>query len=278
MKMNKRTVIIYVVLSMFIVFALFPAYWTILTSIRPLEELLNPIPWVSSPTLKYYVQVITCSYYQIDLFNIQMLNSIIISLGTAISVIFVSSLAGYSLARIKFPFSSYLSKLVLFTYLIPPSLLSIAFFEQMNNYGLVNTYAAIILAMVTFTSPYCIWIYREYVKSIPVEIEEAALIDGAGRLGIFFRIVLPLSAPVIVALSTYAFLYAWNEYLYVLILTSDSRMFTAPIAIAGLLQSDEIPWGIVSAMSVIFSIPPIIFYYLVQKYMIRGLVAGAVKA
>jgi len=101
----------------------------------------------------------------------------------------------------------------------------------MHNYGLVNTYASIVIAMVVFTSPYCIWIYKEYVKSIPIEIEEAAIIDGAGRLKTFLTVIFPLSAPVIVALSTYAFLYAWNEYLYVLILTSDSRMFTAPLAI-----------------------------------------------
>jgi ABC-type glycerol-3-phosphate transport system permease component len=262
---------------MFTVFALFPAYWMFITSLRPLSELLNPVPWVFSPTLKYYEQVFT-GYYQIDLFGIQVMNSVIISLATAFFSILVSSFAGYSLARIRFPYSSWVSKMVFFTYLMPPSLLSVAFFEQMHNYGLVNTYASIVIAMVVFTSPYCIWIYKEYVKSIPIEIEEAAIIDGAGRLKTFLTVIFPLSAPVIVALSTYAFLYAWNEYLYVIILTSDSRMFTAPLAIAGLLQSDEIPWGLVSAMSILFSIPPVIFYYLVQKYMIRGLVAGAVKA
>jgi len=275
--MKKRTILIYFVLTMFTVFALFPAYWMFITSLRPLSELLNPVPWVFSPTLKYYEQVFT-GYYQIDLFGIQVMNSVIISLATAFFSILVSSFAGYSLARIRFPYSSWVSKMVFFTYLMPPSLLSVAFFEQMHNYGLVNTYASIVIAMVVFTSPYCIWIYKEYVKSIPIEIEEAAIIDGAGRLKTFLTVIFPLSAPVIVALSTYAFLYAWNEYLYVLILTSDSRMFTAPLAIAGLLQSDEIPWGLVSAMSILFSIPPVIFYYLVQKYMIRGLVAGAVKA
>jgi|YelNatPaOPRAMG01_1025707.scaffolds.fasta_scaffold29273_2 ABC-type glycerol-3-phosphate transport system permease component len=275
--MEKRTILIYFILTMFTVFALFPAYWMFITSLRPLSELLNPVPWVFSPTLKYYEQVFT-GYYQIDLFDIQVMNSVIISLVTAFFSILVSSFAGYSLARIRFPYSSWVSKMVFFTYLMPPSLLSVAFFEQMHNYGLVNTYASIVIAMVVFTSPYCIWIYKEYVKSIPIEIEEAAIIDGAGRLKTFLTVIFPLSAPVIVALSTYAFLYAWNEYLYVLILTSDSRMFTAPLAIAGLLQSDEIPWGLVSAMSILFSIPPVIFYYLVQKYMIRGLVAGAVKA
>jgi ABC-type glycerol-3-phosphate transport system permease component len=275
--MKKRTILIYFILTMFTVFALFPAYWMFITSLRPLSELLNPVPWVFSPTLKYYEQVFT-GYYQIDLFDIQVMNSVIISLATAFFSILVSSFAGYSLARIRFPYSSWVSKMVFFTYLMPPSLLSVAFFEQMHNYGLVNTYASIVIAMVVFTSPYCIWIYKEYVKSIPIEIEEAAIIDGAGRLKTFLTVIFPLSAPVIVALSTYAFLYAWNEYLYVLILTSDSRMFTAPLAIAGLLQSDEIPWGLVSAMSILFSIPPVIFYYLVQKYMIRGLVAGAVKA
>jgi ABC-type glycerol-3-phosphate transport system permease component len=249
----------------------------LLTSLRPLEELLNPVPWVFHPTLKYYEQVFT-GYYEIDLFNLQVVNSLMISLGTAFFAIIVSAFAGYSLARIRFPFSNFISKLVFFTYLIPPSLLSIAFFEEMNNYGLINTYASLIIAMVVFTSPYCIWIYKEYVKSIPVEIEESALIDGAGRLRTFLTVVFPLSAPVIVALSTYAFLYAWNEYLFVIILMSDSHMFTAPIAIAGLLQSDEIPWGLVSAMSILFSVPPVIFYYVVQKYMIKGLVAGAVKA
>ncbi|MEM3385625.1 MAG: carbohydrate ABC transporter permease [Nitrososphaeria archaeon] len=275
--MKKRIILIYFILIIFTIFALFPAYWMLITSLRPLSELLNPVPWVYSPTLKYYEQVFT-GYYQIDLFDIQVMNSIIVSLSTALFSILVSSFAGYSLARIKFPYSSWVSKMVFFTYLMPPSLLSVAFFEQMHNYGLVNSYVSIVIAMIVFTSPYCIWIYKEYVKSIPIEIEESATIDGASRLKIFLTIIFPLSAPVIVALSTYAFLYAWNEYLYVLILTSDSRMFTAPLAIAGLLQSDEIPWGLVSAMSILFSIPPVIFYYIVQKYMIKGLVAGAVKA
>ncbi|MEM4310799.1 MAG: carbohydrate ABC transporter permease [Nitrososphaerales archaeon] len=275
---RKYLITLYFVLAFILLFEIFPIYWLGLTSVRPIEELLDPQPWPKNPTARAYVTVVTLDYFQIEHFHRQLLNSIIIALATAGFSMFVSSLGGYSLARIRFPGNTIVSKAVLFTYIMPPSLLAIAFFDIMNIYGLVNTYPSVIIAMTVFTTPFGLWIMKQAIRSIPIEVEESALIDGANRVTIFFRIIIPLTAPVLVALATYSFIQAWNEYLYVLVLMSDARMFTAPVAIASLLQVDEIPWALVSAMSIVFSIPPVIFFYALQKYMVAGLTRGAVKA
>lgn len=138
----------------------------------------------------------------------------------------------------------------------------------MIKYGLINSYFSIILAETTFVMPYCVWVMTEFFKTVPVEIEEAAIVDGASRLRVFLSIVLPSTAPALVALATYAFVFAWNEFLYVLVLINSNDLFTIPVGLSWYLNQDSVPWGLMMAESTLFSIPPIIFYYMFQRYMV----------
>jgi len=267
----------YFISAVIIVYSLFPLYWMVITSLRLPEEIYSPNIFVEKPTLKNYIDVITQSHYLTGLFLRQLSNSIIVALGTVCLTLSVSTLSAYALARLKFRGRRLMLRSALFTYIIPYSFLAIPFFKIMVRYGLVNSYQALIIAMATFTSPYCIWVLYGYFKSIPIEIEEAALVDGASRLRVFIGIILPISGPVLAALATYAFIFAWNELLYVLVLTGSAEMFTIPLGLMWFLISDTIPWGLLMAESIIYAIPPVIFYYSFRKYLVKGVLAGAVK-
>lgn len=249
----------------------FPVFWMFLNAFKSEETIFKPLDF-SSLTFKFIITALTDR-----MFLIQLRNSIIISLGTVILTLISSLTLGYVLARLRFKGKTLISRLAIFTYLIPASFLVVPIFVLAIKYGVYNSFLAVIFVDSAFASPYCILVTREYVRSVPVEIEEAAQIDGASRFIIFFKILLPLIAPLIAAISMFAFIYSWNEYLYVIALLSTEEQFTAPVGIAGLLGSDIIPWGKLFAMSTIFSLPVMIFYLFVEKYVVTGLTLGAVK-
>jgi multiple sugar transport system permease protein/raffinose/stachyose/melibiose transport system permease protein len=203
-------------------------------------------------------------------------NSLIVALGaTAVSLI-VSITSGYALARFKFRGNKFLSNTVLASYIIPSTFLVVPLYILLQKYRMIDTYYGVILAETAFIIPYCIWIFREHFKAIPVEVMESAQLDGASPLKVITSIAIPLSIGTIVALATYAFVQSWNEFLLVLVLTSTKS--TVPIGLFFLLGGDQVPWGSLMAMSLLFSIPPVLFYHLFQQYMTRGIMAGAVKA
>jgi multiple sugar transport system permease protein len=167
--------------------------------------------------------------------------------------------------------------MTLFTYIIPASFLSIPFFKIMGDYDLLDTYWALIAAMTTFASPYALWVLWDYSKTIPPEIDESAAIDGAGVFTTFYRIYLPLVLPTLIAVGTYAFFFAWNEYLYAVLFLQSEQMFTLPISMGTFLTGDDAPWNLLMAVSTVYSIPPVIFYYVFRRYLTHGLVSGAVS-
>jgi len=249
----------------------------VLVSIKPQTELFQPTLLTLHPVLKNFSDLIHQKYYLVTHFHRQLFNSIIVSLGTAFFTLVISTTCAYAISRLKFPGRKAIFRASLFTYMVPASFIVIPFYTLMIKYGLINSYLSIILAETTFAMPYCVWVLTEFFKTIPVEIEEAAIVDGAGRLRIFLSIVLPLSAPALVALATYAFVFAWNEFLYVLVLINSNDLFTIPVGLSWFLNQDSVPWGLMMAESSLFSIPPIIFYYVFQRYMVSGLAMGAVK-
>jgi multiple sugar transport system permease protein len=167
--------------------------------------------------------------------------------------------------------------MTLFTYIIPASFLSIPFFKIMADYDLLDTYWALIAAMTTFASPYALWVLWDYSKTIPPEIDESAAIDGAGVFTIFYRIYLPLILPTLIAIGTYAFFFAWNEYLYAVLFLQSEDMFTLPISMGTFLTGDDAPWNLLMAVSTVYSIPPVTFYYVFRRHLTHGLVSGAVS-
>jgi multiple sugar transport system permease protein len=163
------------------------------------------------------------------------------------------------------------------TYVIPSSFLAIPLYRIMDVYGLMNSLWAVIFSLVTFATPYAIFIFSQYGKSIPMELDESARIDGANPLQIYFLIYLPLMAPALVAVGTYALLLAWNEYLYQFLLLSSPDVMTVPVALAQFLNSDESPWNYMMATAIVYAMPPIIMYYTFRRYMAAGLTMGGVK-
>jgi multiple sugar transport system permease protein len=271
-----RKVAFFGVCALVLVWTVFPVYYMLTLSLVPEEDLFKPSLYVARPTLVNYGQTIHQSNYLVSEFWIQLYNSVIIALLTTAAVVVVGTLGSFALARIQFRGSRLISSMTLFTYIIPASFLSIPFFKLMADYDLLGTQLSVILAMITFTSPYAVWILWDYGKTVPPEIDEAAAIDGAGTLAIFFRIYLPLILPPIFAIATYAFLYSWNEYLYVVLFLSGETNITIPVAMGNFLATDNPPWNLLMAESALYSIPPVILYYFFRRHLLSGLVTGSV--
>jgi multiple sugar transport system permease protein len=271
-----QKVAFFIVCALLLAWTLFPVYYMLTLSLVPEEDLFKPSLYVAHPTLANYRMTARQSNYLVSQFWIQLYNSLAIGLMTTAAVVVVGSLGSFALARIRFRGSRAIQSMTLFTYIIPSSFLSIPFFKLMADYDLIGTKLSVILTMITFTSPYAVWILWDYGKTVPPDIDEAAAIDGAGPLALFFRIYLPLIMPPMFAIATYAFLYSWNEYLYAVLFLSGETNITIPVAMGNFLATDNPPWNLLMAESVLYSIPPVILYYCFRRHLLSGLVTGAV--
>jgi multiple sugar transport system permease protein len=168
--------------------------------------------------------------------------------------------------------------LALFTYFIPAAFLAVPMYKTMSVYGLLNSQWSLILAMVTIASPYCIWVLKQASDKLPLELDEAARIDGASPLQLFRLVYLPLMVPSLVAVGTYSLLLAWNEYLYAFLLLSRETDVTLAVALGNFLSADDSPWELLMATGLIYALPPAAIYYAFKRYMVSGLTAGAVKS
>ncbi len=249
----------------------------VLLSLTPTSDLFQPGLYITHPTLSNYVYTMAQDNPFVRYFWRQLATSLTVSLWTMVLVAAVAALGSFAMARLKFRFRRYVSGLTLFTYVIPSSFLSIPFFKLMADYDLIDTRLALVLAMVTFASPYALWVLSDYARSLPPEIEEAGALDGAGTLATFFHLYLPLIVPPLIAIGTYAFLYAWNEYLYALLLLTGEERIPLPVAMSNFLTTDNAPWNLLMAVSTVYSIPPVVLYYVFKRYLVGGLVNGAVS-
>jgi multiple sugar transport system permease protein len=272
-----RKVAFFSLCGIILMWTVFPIYYMVTLSMVKEEDLFKPSLYVMHPTLENYSMTIMQSNYLVSEFRIQLFNSVVIALLTTSAVLVVGTLGSFALARIRFRGSRLISSMTLFTYIIPASFLSIPLFKLMADFDLLGTKLSVVLAMITFTSPYAVWILWDYGKTVPSQIDEAAAIDGAGPLSLFFHIYLPLILPAMVAIATYAFLYSWNEYLYTVLFLSGETSITIPVAMGNFLATDNPPWNLLMAESVLYSIPPVILYYCFRRHLLSGLVTGAVK-
>jgi multiple sugar transport system permease protein len=265
------------VLALVVVWTLFPIYYMLTLSFTPTTELFRPEYFVKHPTLESYRFIAFQESVFVKFFWRWMTNSVVVAAVTMFGVLVVAALGSFALGRIRFGLGRAISGMTLFTYIIPSSFLSIPFFKIMGDYDLLDSYWSLILAMITFASPYALWVLWDYSKTIPPEIDESAAIDGAGVLTLFFRMYLPLVLPPLIAIGTYAFFFAWNEYLYAVLVLQSETMFTLPISMGTFLTGDDAPWNLLMAVSTIYAIPPVIFYYVFRRYLTTGLVSGAVQ-
>ena len=264
--------------AVILIWTLLPIYHMVMLSITPVGEAFAGRFWPDNPTLENYRVVLQQDHFFLRQFWRQLANSLFVAVGTSFIVLLVASLASYAIGRLKLRYGHVVSNTALMTYLIPMAFLAIPFYRVMADYGLLNTLWALIFAMATFAIPYAIWVFRQYADSIPFELDEAAKVDGATPLQIFYLVYVPLLRPALIAIGTYALLLAWNEYLYAFLLLSTEKQHTIPVAMGYFLVTDDAPWTLLMATAIIYSLPPAALYYAVRKYMVSGLTAGATKA
>jgi multiple sugar transport system permease protein len=256
---------------------LLPLYNIVMVSFEGHGDVFSDSIWPPSPSIDGYIAVFTQGYWYLANFWHQFGNSVYVGAAVTFLTLLIASAASFSISRLRIRHGWLLSNAALLTYVIPQSFLAIPFYRIMQNYGLTNNLWSVIAAMVTFATPYAMFIFQQYGRSIPIELDESARIDGATPFQIYYKIYLPLMAPALVAIGTYALLLAWNEYLYQFLMLSDKRSMTVPVALASFLNSDEAPWNYMMATAVVYAALPVAVYYLVRGRMTAGLTMGGVK-
>lgn len=254
-----------------------PVYNMMMVALDKHDDVFSSHVFPPDPTLNSFWIVISEGYWYLAYFWHQFANSFYVGLGTTFITLFIGSLTSFVIGRMRIRGGWVVSNLALITYVIPASFLAIPFYLVMQDYGWSNTLWAVIAAYVTFATPYAIFVFQQYSVSIPIEIDKSARIDGATPWQIYLRLYLPLMAPALVAVGTFALLLAWNDYLYQFLLLSSKKNMTVAVALAQFLNSDEAPWNYMMAAAIIYSIPPIAAYYAFRRSMTSGLTLGGVK-
>jgi multiple sugar transport system permease protein len=269
-----QTSLAYGVLGFLLLLVLFPFYWMTITSFKTEDQMRSLVSmfWPSPFALENYVQLVTKTDF-LSWFG----NSAIVAVSSTLAATAIGTLGAYALARLKFMGRAFMSSAVLITYLVPPSILFIPLYAQIRTFGLSDSLAGLIAAYPSFTVPFVTWLLMGYFESIPIELEEAAMIDGSTRFGAFRRIILPLSAPGVLAAALYAFTQAWNEFLYALVFITNVKLRTLPVGLSSFITGDVYGWGYLMAGAVLTTLPVIAVYIYLQKYMVEGLTAGSVK-
>jgi len=264
----------YGVLLGLVVLVVFPFYWMTITSFKTEDQMRSLVSmfWPSPVVVENYTQLLT----KTD-FAIWYRNSALVAVSSTLVATAIGTIGAYALARLRFLGRAFLSSATLITYLVPPSILFIPLYAQIRTMGLADSLAGLIAAYPSFTVPFVTWLLMGYFGSIPEELEEAAMIDGATRFGAFRRIILPLAAPGVLAASLFAFTQAWNEFLYALVFISDVKQRTLPVGLSTFITGDVYGWGYLMAGAVLTTLPVILVYTYLQRYMVEGLTAGSVK-
>jgi multiple sugar transport system permease protein len=260
-----------------VVWTIVPIYNMVLISLEPEGDVFNDHLWPRVPSVESFWGVLTESHWYLEHFWHQFANSFYLGAMVTFFTLLFGSLTSFSIGRMRIRHGWLVSNAALLTYVIPASFLAIPFYRIMQNYGLANNLWSVIAALVAFATPYAIFVFQEYGRSIPIEVDESARIDGASPLQIYRSIYLPLMAPALVAVGTYALLLAWNEFLYQFLLLSTKSSMTVPVALAQFLNSDQSPWNYMMATAIVYALPPIAIYYAFRRRMTAGLTMGGVK-
>jgi multiple sugar transport system permease protein len=269
-----QATVAYAVLALLLLFVLFPFYWMTITSFKTEDQMRSLVSmfWPEPFALENYTQLLA----KTD-FAIWYRNSALVAISSTLVATAIGTIGAYALARLRFLGRAFLSSATLITYLVPPSILFIPLYAQIRTMGLADSLAGLIAAYPSFTVPFVTWLLMGYFGSIPEELEEAAMIDGATRFGAFRRIILPLAAPGVLAAGLFAFTQAWNEFLYALVFISDVKQRTLPVGLSTFITGDVYGWGYLMAGAVLTTLPVIVVYTYLQRYMVEGLTAGSVK-
>ena len=276
LRVVKRIFGLYLPLAVFVLFAVFPFYWMLISSFKSNPELYNLRSnrlWIKSPTLEQFAEL----FKKTEILR-WLGNSFFVSFLTSMISLTLGIMAGYALARLRFPGAEAFGLATFITYLVPTTLLFIPLATVVSKMGLSNSIWSLVVTYPTFLIPFCTWMLIAYFKSIPKEMEESALIDGCTRVGAMVRIVLPMAIPGIVFSGMFGFTLSWNEFVYALTFISDTTQKTMSVAVpTELIRGDAYFWGELMAASLLGSVPVALLYSFFMDYFVSGLTAGAMK-
>jgi len=272
----KKILGVYLPLAAFLVFALFPFYWMLISSFKANPELYSLKAnrlWIANPTLDQFRDLFAKTAIIKWLWN-----SFFVSFLTAFISMTFGIMAGYALARLKFPGAQAFGLATFITYLVPTTLIFIPLARVVQSFGLSNSIWALVVTYPTFLIPFCTWMLIAYFKSIPKDMEECAMIDGCSRIGAMVRIVLPMAIPGVIFSAMFGFTLSWNEFVYALTFISDTTHKTMSVAVpTELIRGDAYFWGELMAASLLGSVPVALLYSFFMDYFVSGLTAGALK-
>jgi ABC-type glycerol-3-phosphate transport system permease component len=263
----------HVILLLLTIFALAPLAWAISSAFKTDSEILTGLNFLpTSPTLDNFLFVINNTS-----FPTWIRNSLLVALGTTLFALIIGSFAGYAMSRWRFRGRALYGNTLLVVQMFPGVMLAIPLFLVLTNYGLIDTLWALLVTYLTFALATSVWMLKGYFDAIPREIEEAALIDGASRLEILWRIVLPLAGPGITTVAVFVFLLAWNEFFFAYIFLASQDKYTLSIGMYSFIQQFTTQWGNIMAAGTLTTLPVLIFFFVLQRTLTRGLIAGAMK-
>ena len=262
------------VLGTALVVVVFPLYWMLVTAFDPPS--LSYTSQISLIPKRLTFSAMAQLLREYD-FLLWMRNSAVVAISSTLLAVVVGTLAAYSLARLRYPGRGFLAGVFFLAYIFPATLLVVPVFVILSVLGLTDDYIGLVMSYLIFTVPFCTWMLRAYLTSIPPELEEAALVDGANRVQAMLLIILPLAAPGVAAATIFAFTLSWNEYLYAFILMTDSTKMTLSPGMTKLVFGDIFLWGMIMSGATLMSLPVVLLYFVAQRFVVSGLTAGSVK-
>jgi multiple sugar transport system permease protein len=268
-----RRLVLVVGLGFFTLWTLFPIYWIVSTSLKPNSEIYGDAAlWPRSLTFIHFDEI-----FNQTRFGTYFRNSLEVSVLTTVCAMAIGVLAAYALTRLTFTGRTFVARSVIVTYLVPGSLLFIPVFQLAYTLGLTDKALGLVVVYMIGTVPFCTWLAISYFNTIPHELEDAAMVDGANRLQSLLFIILPLALPALAVIALFAFTNSWNEFLFALLLIGRDSEKTIPAGLAGLINGDVFQWGALMAGALITALPPVAIYVLAQRWVVSGLASGAVK-
>lgn len=252
----------------------FPLAWLMLTSIKPDREIFTAVPtfWTDTPSLDAYARLFEETNYLTYFFN-----SIIVAGSATLLTICVATLAAYAITRFRFPGRETIAGGMLLTYMFAPIMIIVPFFILMRGIGLTDSHVGLVLSYTTFALPFSMWLLRSFFQSIPIDLEHAAMTDGASRPQAVWYVIVPLALPGVIAVSIFTFIVAWNDYIFTFILITSDELKTLPVGLFDIYTSSVTDWGMITAAGVVITLPALVFFVFVQRYLIAGWGSGGVK-
>ncbi|ROR96132.1 carbohydrate ABC transporter membrane protein 2 (CUT1 family) [Salana multivorans] len=263
-----------VVMALLTLVVLGPIYWITVSSFKPRSELISTSPTLLPRewTLENFERLFATTKYPLFLSN-----SFVVAIGTTVVTLVVSIAAAYGLDRLRVPGAGKISGVVLLSYMIPGTLLIVPLYVTLAQLGLIDSHAGLVLVNVAFTAPFCTWLLRGFILAIPIEIDEAAALDGAGPLRTMFQIVLPLLLPGVATVAVYSFVFSWTEFVFASQFIMSDGLDTLPVGLKAIIGQYTVDWGLVTSATLFTLLPTVLLFLAVGRFFVGGLIAGATK-